>query len=229
MTTPANPTPEPDGSDGHDCGNPVRITTRFGDMERTNCGCGYMVAEWPYEEPFDRLRRIEKEHATLTADLSDTRRRLAEVEKENAAWREYYIAGVLLDDIDYTQPEHDAAIKRVVKAIEALTPMSDGTLSRELDSARQWTEREQKEREAHWDQLTALRNAADGMRLLAVEMRRLLLAAVETCKGPIFNEEVRSALDRLYELDTAYAALISEGNQPISDSNSPTDSRESQG
>lgn len=188
--TPANPTPEPD--------------TPLTDAEAK-------------EDWFPNVELVPSDFArSLERQLADTRRRLAEVEKENAAWREYYIAGVLLDDIDYTHPEHDAAIKRVIKAVEALTPISDGdsTLHRELNNAREWTDREQKEREAHWDQLTALRKAADGMAAVA---KRIAVYDI-TGIGP----EARLAYDK-------YAALIAEGSHPISDSNSPTASRESQG
>jgi hypothetical protein len=56
-------------NDTHDCGNPVRITTRFGDRQRTNCGCGYVIADEPYETPLVRFSRLEQENATLRAEL----------------------------------------------------------------------------------------------------------------------------------------------------------------
>jgi hypothetical protein len=182
--------------DGHDCGNPCRITSWFDGRQRTACGCGYIVSDEPHEpDPFKRMR---DEKAALETDLATLRRKLEEAEKERDAWRELYTAEVLLDDTDYTQPDHYAAVQRLVKATEALTPMRDGTLGRYLDQCREFTSKQVVDREAHWDYLkNALRVAGE-------------LAAYVNSQTP----DCLDAFKTRERLLAAYRALTADGPPP---------------
>src|SRR5688572_22444742 len=99
------------------------------------------------EGPPDDVNRGQFEKSADAKLIAYYRAAAPELAREVLAWREYYTAGILLDETCIGDPSHNEAVQRVVRAAEALRPMGDGTLAKEIQSAREWTERENKERE----------------------------------------------------------------------------------
>lgn len=157
------------------------------------------------DEFFSGVYAIEK-------DLSDTRRRLAEAEKERDGLRK---SGRCVCRFEEPEPQYHKGFK--------IEPTGDSMI---------WTNRCSFHQGQVDKKLTALRNAADGMARELETAKRFIQtmrmpqnitdAALLVVKGDGVITGINAAT-------ASYAALISEGNQDSNASNSPTASRESQG